>query len=502
MSPFFNSVYKNSLTLLTDFYQLTMAYGYWKSGLAEKESVFQLYFRKNPFKSGYTVASGLELAIEYINNFKFNDDDIGYLKTLKGNDDKCLFDNNFLNYLKNLKFTCSLHAVPEGTVVFPNEPILRISGSLLQCQLLETPLLNIINFHSLISTKAARIVSVANGHPVLELGLRRAQGIDGALSASRAAFIGGCLGTSNTLAGKIFGIPVKGTHSHSWVMAFENELESFYALAHAMPNNVILLVDTYNTIEGIKKAIEIGNWLKSKNKKLTGIRLDSGDLAYLSIEARKLLDEAGFRDTIIVASNDLNEHVISSLNEQKSAITTWGVGTQLVTAFDEPALGAVYKLTAIKNNDNTWKYCIKLSEQSIKISTPGILQVRRFQNKSQFFADMIFDELNPPQNNSVPIIDPEDPNRFYNAPANSSYEDILKPIFINGKLIYQSPSLQDIQSYAFKMREMFHPSIKRLLNPHNYPAGLEKNLHDLKMKLIRESKVNVEMNKDSHHSHL
>lgn len=492
MVSFFNSIYKHSLSLLTDFYQLTMAYGYWKSGLSERESVFHLYFRKNPFQGGYTITSGLELVIDYINNFQFNKNDILYLKSLKGEDGKKLFDPEFLVYLNKMKFSCDLFAVLEGTIIFPNEPILRISGPLIQCQLLETPLLNIINFHTLITTKAARIVSAANGNPVFEFGLRRAQGIDGGLSASRAAYIGGCAGTSNTLAGKIFGIPVKGTHSHSWVMSFENELESFYSFAKAMPNNVVLLVDTYNSIEGIKKAIEVGRWLKSKGKKLIGIRLDSGDLAYFSIEARKLLDSAGFKETLIIASNDLNEHVIASLKEQKASISSWGVGTQLVTAFDEPALGAVYKLSAIKSQNGSWKHCIKLSEQSTKISTPGILQIRRFQNQFIFFADMIFNQLNTPENSNLTIIDPEDVNRFYQVPKDCQYEDLLISIFDKGKLIYNKPTLEEIRKRVMSMHKKFHISIQRLLNPHHYPAGLEKRLHDFKIDLIYKMKLKKE----------
>ena len=488
MTSFYKSIYKSSLTLLTDFYQLTMAYGYWKSGESEKKSVFHLYFRKNPFKSGYSIASGLELVINYINQFQFKNEDIEYLKNLKGNDEKNIFEPEFLDYLKHLKFSCDIDAVEEGTVLFPNEPILRISGPLIQCQLLETPLLNIINFHTLITTKAARIVSVANNIPVLEFGIRRAQGIDGGLSASRAAYIGGCTGTSNTLAGKIFDIPVKGTHSHSWVMAFENELDSFYALAKVMPNNVVFLVDTYNTLNGVKKAIEVGNWLKKQDKKLIGIRLDSGDLAYLSIEARKLLDQSGFKDTIIIASNDLNEHIISSLNDQGAAITSWGVGTQLVTAFDEPTLGAVYKLAAIQNIDGTWKHSIKISEQSIKISTPGILQVRRFYKNNYFFADMIFDTLTEKNELEPIIIDPEDINRFYKIPKGCEFEDLLKPIYKNGVQVYQSPKLIETREKCLKMIDKLHSSIKRLLNPHHYPAGLEKNLFDLKTSLIHKMK--------------
>ncbi|WP_158999336.1 nicotinate phosphoribosyltransferase [Pigmentibacter ruber] len=492
MSEYFSSLYKSSLSLLTDFYQLTMAYAYWKKGISETKSVFNVYFRKNPFKNGYSIASGLELAIDYINNFSFTDDDIIYLKSLTGNDGQVLFAEEFLVYLKNLKISCDVFAIEEGNVIFPNEPLLRISGPILQCQLLETPLLNILNFHTLISTKAARIVSVSNHIPVLEFGLRRAQGLDGGLSASRAAYIGGCEGTSNTLAGKIFGIPVKGTHSHSWVMAFSSELESFYSLAKGMPNNVVFLVDTYDTLKGVKKAIEVGYWLKERGKKLIGIRLDSGDLAYLSIEARKMLDAAGFPDTIIIASNDLNEHVISSLNEQGAKISAWGVGTQLVTAFDDPALGAVYKLSAIQNENRKWKHTIKLSEQTIKISTPGILQVRRYFKDKYFFADMIYDELTYKKGKETDIIDPSDINRFYKLTNNCEYEELLKPIFVKGKLVYQSPSLVKIREKCFDSLKKLHPSIKRLLNPHHYPAGLEKNLFNFKLDLIRNIKNNLD----------
>ncbi|KAB8028589.1 nicotinate phosphoribosyltransferase [Fluviispira multicolorata] len=488
MNSFFQTVYKSSLTLLTDFYQLTMAYGYWKSGISERESVFHLYFRKNPFNSGFTLNSGLELAIDYLNQFRFTDDDLAYLRTIKGADDLVLFEEEFITYLKNMSFSCNVDAIPEGTVVFPYEPLLRISGPLLQCQLLETPLLNIINFHSLISTKAARVVSVAGPSQVLEFGLRRAQGVDGGLSASRAAFIGGCVATSNTLAGKIFGIPVRGTHSHSWVMAFDSEIESFFAFARAMPNNTIFLVDTYNSLEGVKKAIEVANWLKTQGKKMGGIRLDSGDLAYLSIEARKLLDKAGYPDAVIVASNDLDENVIASLKEQGAQIAVWGVGTQLVTAFDQPALGAVYKISAIKSSTGIWEHRIKLSEQSMKISTPGILQVRRFFNKSLFEADMIYDILNSDKLKSSMIIDPEDFTRFCKIPKNCDYEDLLVPVYRDGKLVYSLPKLSEIRERTFIQLRRLHASIRRLMNPHHYPAGLEKKLHDYKLNLIYKFK--------------
>jgi nicotinate phosphoribosyltransferase len=488
MGSFLSSFYRSSLALFTDFYQLTMAYGYWKSGIAEQESVFHLYFRKNPFRGGYTIATGLQIVIEYIHEFRFQPEDLSFLKSVLGSDQNPLFSQGFLDYLKNLSFTCSLDAVPEGTVVFPNEPILRISGPLVQCQILETSLLNIINFHSLISTKASRIVSVAGNHPVLEFGLRRAQGFDGGLSASRAAYLGGCAATSNTLAGKMFNIPLRGTHSHSWVMAFDSEQQAFFELAKAMPNNTVFLIDTYDTLEGVQKAIEVGFWLKNQGKKILGIRLDSGDLAYLSIEARKMLDQAGFQDAVIIASNDLNEHVIANLKAQGAAIGAWGVGTQLVTAFDEPALGAVYKLAAIKLKNGTWKHCIKLSEQAIKISTPGILQVRRYFNKNLFVADMIFDTLNPPTAAHPTIIDPQDFTRFYSLSKEHAFEDLLKPIFKKGKLVYREPSLDAVRDYSSNLLKRFHIGIKRLMNPHDYPAGLAQNLHQFKTDLIYQAK--------------
>lgn len=483
-----NSIYKTSLCLLTDFYQLTMAYGYWKSGMAEYEGVFHVIFRENPFHGGYSVAAGLEYVVDYLKNFKFQEDDLDYLKSLKDLNGKPIFEEDFLTYLKNLEFSCDVHAVPEGTVVFPQEPLLRITGPLLQCQLLETPILNFINFQTLIATKASRIVAAADGDPILEFGLRRAQGIDGGITASRSAYIGGCDATSNTLAGKILNIPVRGTHAHSWVMSFDDELESFFAFAKAMPDHSVFLVDTYNTLHGVKNAIEVGKWLRTQGKELIGIRLDSGDLAYLSIEARKILDEAGFQKTQILASNDLNENIIVSLKTQGAQIGVWGVGTQLVTAFDQPALGAVYKLTAIRKNKNeAFEYRIKLSEQAIKISTPGILQIRRFFNSEIFISDMIFDELTP-QATIPAIVDPKDPTRFRALNEKLSHQDLLVPIFESGKCVYNLPSLSEIKKYAFDQIQKLHVSIRRLLNPHSYPAGLEKNLFDLKMDLILKNR--------------
>jgi nicotinate phosphoribosyltransferase len=479
-----NGLYENSVSLLTDLYQLTMAYGYWKTGIQDKEAVFNLYFRKHPFGGGYTIACGLQLAVDFLEHFRFTEEDVEYLKTLTGNDDEPLFEEGFLDYLRNLKFTCDIDAIPEGTVVFPQEPLLRIRGPILQCQLIETPLLNIINFQTLIATKASRMTIVAKGEPVLEFGLRRAQGMDGAVSASRAAYIGGCSSTSNVLAGKLFGIPVKGTHAHSWVMSFDTELEAFETYAKVMPNNCIFLVDTYDTLEGVKKAIEVGKKLTAKGYKMVGIRLDSGDLAYLSIEARKLLDKAGFTEAAIVASNDLDENIIASLKEQGAMINIWGVGTKLITAYDQPALGGVYKLAAIKNDSGTWEYKVKLSEQFIKVSTPGIQQVRRFYNESEFVADMIFDLENPPKEDDATMIDPMDFTRRKTLDSQAQYEDLLIPVFRNGELIYQLPYIEEIKNRVTYQLKHFHEGIKRFVNPHTYPVGLEKGLYDFKTELI------------------
>src|SRR5688572_20045473 len=285
-------IYKHSLALLTDLYELTMAHGYWKAGVDAKEAVFHLFFRQNPFGSGFSIACGLGYVIDFLKDFRFDEGDTRYLSGLTGNDGRPIFEPEFLSTLRALEITCDIDAIPEGTVVFPHEPLLRVRGPIGQCQLLETALLNLINFQTLIATKAARICISARGDPVLEFGLRRAQGVDGGLAASRAAYIGGCAGTSNVLAGKIFGIPVRGTHAHSWVMSFDTEIEAFRAYADAMPNNCVFLVDTYDTLTGVQHAIEMGKWLRKRGHKLTGVRLDSGDLAWLSIEARRMLDAA------------------------------------------------------------------------------------------------------------------------------------------------------------------------------------------------------------------
>lgn len=478
-----NQLYDTSMSLLTDLYQLTMAYGYWKAGKAEQEAVFNLYFRKHPFQGGFTVAAGLSSVIEYLQEYRFNEEDLAYVGTLTGSDGNKLFDEGFLDYLRKMELQCSIDAIPEGTVVFPNEPLLRIQGPILQCQLLETPLLNLINFQSLVATKAARMRLVAKDDALLEFGLRRAQGPDGGVTASRAAYIGGFDATSNVLAGKLYDIPVKGTHAHSWVMSFDTELEAFETYAEHMPNNVTLLVDTYDSLNGVRHALEVGKKLRATGHDLAGIRLDSGDLAYLSIEARKILDEAGFEKTNIVASNDLDEYIMDSLKIQGAKINVWGIGTKLVTAYDQPALGGVFKLAAIRADSGEWDYKLKLSEQAIKVSTPGIQQVRRFRDSSGFVSDMIFN-TETPLIGKAKMVDPYDFTKNRSFDESVAYEDLLVPVFAHGQLIYKIPSVHETRKRVQDQLAHFYKGVKRFVNPHTYPVGLEKDLFDLKTNLI------------------
>ncbi|MCG8334058.1 MAG: nicotinate phosphoribosyltransferase [Proteobacteria bacterium] len=483
-----DSIDNVSNSLLTDFYQLTMAYGFWKSGMEEKESVFHLFFRRAPFHGNYTISCGLENVISYINTLQFHSEDLEYLESVKGNDGSPMFEKEFLDYLSKLEFTCSIDAVPEGTIVFPLEPVVRIQGPIVQCQLLETPLLNLMNFPSLIATKAARICRAAQGDSVLEFGLRRAQGVDGAMTASRSAYIGGCDATSNVLAGKRYGIPVRGTIAHSWVMAFADETEAFRTYSNVMPNNCVLLVDTYSTIDGVKKAIEVGKELENKGYKLSGIRLDSGDLAYLSIKARELLDKSGFENVRIVASNDLDETIIQSLKIQQAKIDTWGVGTKLITAFDQPALDGVYKLSAIRTPKKDWEYKIKISEQSVKVTTPGIHQVRRYHRDGLYRGDVIYD-IKTDMSQGCTMIDPFDITRQKTIETDMAYKDLLVPIYKQGKLVYESPGLEKIKKKVQEEIKSFHPTVTRLVNPHTYPVGNEKSLNELKNELTLQARL-------------
>jgi nicotinate phosphoribosyltransferase len=489
---YLSQLYKPSLALLTDLYQLTMAYSYWKSARLETEAAFHLFFRSAPFNSGYSIACGLDTALEYVENFEFSQEDTDYLATIKGNDGQPLFEPEFLEYLRKLKITCDIDAMPEGTPVFPFEPILRVQGPILECQLLESALLNIINFQTLIATKSARICRAARGEPVLEFGLRRAQGPDGALMAARAAFIGGCAATSNVLAGKLLDIPVKGTHAHSWVMMFDSELEAFESYAQAMPNNCVFLVDTYDTLQGVRHAVEVGKKLREQGHKMVGVRLDSGDLAYLSIEARKILDEAGFRDAQIFASNDLDEHTITSLKDQNAQIAVWGVGTRLVTGHDQPALGGVYKLSAVRERGGDWEPRLKLSEQAIKVSNPGLLQVRRYfgedeKQTREYSGDVIYD-LSTPVADSLTMVHPLDATKRRRFASHTGYHDLLQPALRAGQRAGGRESLPQMQARTKAELERFHSGIKRLLNPHTYPVGLEESLHERKNSLILQAR--------------
>jgi nicotinate phosphoribosyltransferase len=478
--------YREPLSLLTDLYQLTMAYGYWKTGAHTREAVFHLHFRKQPFGGGYAIACGLGAAVDWLSSLRFTEDDTAYLATLTGNDGTALFEEGFLAYLRAMRFECDIDAVPEGTAVFAQEPLVRVQGPLIQCQLVETALLDLINFQTLVATKAARVCAAAQGDAVLEFGLRRAQGIDGGLTASRAAYVGGCSATSNVLAGRLFGIPVKGTHAHSWVMSFGDELASFRAYASAMPNNCVFLVDTFDTLQGVRHAVTVGNELRAMGHELAGIRLDSGDLAYLSIEARKILDAGGFPEAAIVASNDLDERLITSLKLQGATINVWGVGTRLVTAYDQPALGGVYKLAAVRDPGGPWQYRIKLSEQAAKISTPGVQQVRRYTHEGMFVADMIYDAAGAVTTHT--LVDPLDPTRQRTFAADAPHEDLLVPVFRKGELVGPLPTLHASRARTAAQVAALHPGIRRFDNPHQYPVGLEKHLHDLRTRLVLDAR--------------
>ena len=485
-----SGLYAPSLALVTDLYQLTMAYGYWQQGLQDREAVFHLYFRKAPFQGGYAVAAGLALAVDWVENLKFSEDDLEYLGSLHGSKGTALFPAEFLNYLRHLKFSCDIDAVAEGTVVFGNEPIMRIQGPLLQAQLLETALLTLINFQTLITTKAARIREAAGpSDQILEFGLRRAQGFDGGLGASRAAYLGGADATSNVLAGQRYGIPVRGTHAHSWVMSFANEVDAFTAYAKAFPDDSVFLVDTYDTIEGVRQAIKVAREMRANGHELAGIRLDSGDLAYLSREARAVLDEAGFTKTRIVASNDLEENLITSLKQQGARIDTWGVGTQLVTAYNQAALGGVYKLAALRKADNSgWDFTIKLSEQVAKTSIPGILQIRRYLNEhGQPRADMLYNtaEHLPPH---LMLVDPADSTRRLPIRPDTPFRELLEPVFRKGQRVLELPTLAESRAHAQREVQSLDPSVRRFLNPHAYPVGLEMGLYEYRTRLILEKR--------------
>lgn len=473
--------------LLTDLYQITMAQGYWEEGKTDELASFYMFFRENPFEGGYTIACGIEQVVELVEGFAFTDDDIAYLAGLPAPAGGLLFKPEFLDYLAHMQLEVDIDAVEEGELVFPREPIVRVNGPILQCQLLETALLNCVNFQTLIATKAARVCRAAQG-PVAEFGLRRAQGPDGGNSASRAAYIGGCVSTSNVLAGKLYDIPVSGTHAHSWVMAFDSELEAFRAYARIMPNNCVLLVDTYDVQQGVKNAITVAGEMEGRGEHLAGIRIDSGDLAWLSCQARMLLDKAGYPQVKIVASNNLDEYTISSLKDQKAAIDSWGVGTRLATAYDQAALGGVYKLSALySKTQQRWIPRIKATESVAKATIPGMLSVKRFVSKQGFFAGDMVIHAGAGHGTNARIIDPLDKTRQKDLSAFESY-DLLKPIIRAGKTVRVPEHISKARERAQSRLSMLDPSNTRLLHPHSYPVGLEPMLYQLREDLLMQVK--------------
>lgn len=487
--------------LLTDLYQITMAQAYYLNGREGGQASFSVSFRENPFNGGYIIASGIEEALDFLQDFGFSEGDIAYLASLKAGDGSVLFQPEFLEHLAELRFEGEVECVREGSLVFPREPVFKVSGPIEQCQLIETTVLNLINFSSLVSTKAMRCRLAAKGDRLLEFGLRRAQGPNGGITAARASYIGGFHASSNVIAGKRYGIPVAGTHAHSWVMSFESELEAFRAYAETSPNNVILLVDTYDTIQGVKNAIIVADEMKVRGEKPLGIRLDSGDLAWLSIQARELLDAAGHEDLAIYATNELDEYTIESLKNQGAKIDVWGVGTKLVTCADQPAMGGVYKLSAVQDESGTWQPRIKFSEQIYKMTFPGRHKVRRFVSaEGRYIGDMIYDpSVNDPNSSSTDaavgssarataacMIDPFDSTRSKSfAPGTASIE-LLELAFKDGARIWEHESLEVSRARAIESIEHIDVTQTRLLNPHSYPVGLECELDELRHNLIKE----------------
>lgn len=469
-----------NLTLLTDLYQLTMMNGYLRSGKSHDVAVFDLFFRKNGVIS-YSVAAGLEQAAEYVRNLRFTKEDIAYLRSLQ------LFDEDFLRYLQDFRFTGDIYAVPEGTVVFPEEPLITVKAPVLEAQFLETALLNIVNHQTLIATKAAKVAFAADGDSVMEFGLRRAQGPDAGLYGARAAVIGGCGSTSNVLAGKAFGIPVAGTHAHSWVMNFPSEYEAFRAYADLFPDACLLLVDTYDTLKsGVPNAIRVFRELRDAGHEPKGIRLDSGDLAYLSKRARKMLDEAGFPNTVICASGDLDEYVISSLKAQGAKIDLWGVGTKLITSADMPALGGVYKLSALYPQGGEEIPKIKLSDNTDKITNPAFKQTWRIYDKQTGKAEadlLCLRDENIDTSRPLTVCHPKD--RWKKTTfTDYTARPLSVPVFLKGECVYEFPPLCEVCAYAESEKRSFWDEYKRLTNPHVYKVDLSEKLYCVKNELI------------------
>ncbi len=478
---------KRNLTLLTDLYELTMMQGYFKHRDENKTVIFDAFFRSNPFGGGYSIMAGLDQLIQYVSELHFDEEDIDYLRSLK------IFDEDFLDYLRSFRFTGDIYAIPEGTLIFPREPLVKVIAPIMQAQLVETAILNIINHQSLIATKAARICYAAKGDPIMEFGLRRAQGPDAGTYGARAAVIGGCAGTSNVLCGELYDIPVMGTHAHSWIMSFEDELTAFKTYADLYPMACTLLVDTYDTLNsGIPNAIKTFQYMREKGVELKnyGIRLDSGDLAYLSRRARQMLDDAGFPDARVTASNDLDEHLIASLKAQGAAINSWGVGTHLITAKDNPSFGGVYKLAAIMDEDGSFIPKIKLSENSEKVTNPGNKKILRVYEKEsgKIFADLIcLEDEQYSESEDLLLFDPvETWKKTLLKAGQYTLREIMVPVFKNGEICYTSPKVMDIRAYCNQEKETLWDGSKRLTNPHQMHVDLSRKLYDTKIRLLDE----------------
>ena len=468
----------DSLTLHTDLYQINMMQVYFKQNIHNKRAVFEVFFRKNPFNNGYAVFAGLERIIPYLNNLTFSQSDLDYLQSLG-------YHGEFLDYLRNLKMSLTVRSVQEGDLVFTNEPIVQVEGPLAQCQLVETALLNIVNFQTLIATKAARIRSVIEDEPLMEFGTRRAQEMDAAIWGTRAAVIGGANGTSNVRAGKLFDIPVLGTHAHALVQVYGNDYEAFKAYAETH-HNCVFLVDTYDTLRlGVPAAIRVARELGDKIKFL-GVRIDSGDLAYISKKVRQQLDEAGFPDAKIYASNDLDENTILNLKMQKAKIDVWGVGTKLITAYDQPALGAVYKIVAIEDETGELRNTIKLSNNAEKVSTPGKKQVWRITSREKGKSEGDYITYNGLDVNSLEELEMFHPTYTYINKTVKNFDAVplLVDIFQEGNLVYAQPTLTEIQAYARKEFDKLWDEYKRVLNPQDYPVDLARDIWQDKMDLI------------------
>ena len=490
---------RQNLTLLTDLYELTMMQGYYKNETHNKKVVFDAFFRNNPFEGGYSIMAGLAQLINYIRELRFDSEDIRYLESLK------IFDSDFLDYLHNFRFTGDIYSIPEGTIIFPREPLVKVVAPIMEAQLVETAILNIINHQSLIATKSARICYAAEGDGVLEFGLRRAQGPDAGTYGARAAIIGGCVATSNVLCGELFDVPVAGTHAHSWIMSFPDELSAFREYARLYPDACILLVDTYDTLEsGVPNAIKVFEEMRAAGvvSKKIGIRLDSGDLAYLSKEARRMLDAAGFPEAIISASNDLDEHLIMSLKQQGAKVTSWGVGTNLITAKDNPAFGGVYKMSAIMDDEGNFVPKIKISENIEKVTNPGNKKIYRIYDKAthKIKADLICleDEVFT-EDKTLVLFDPNAPwKKTRLAPGTFTLRELMIPVFQNGACCYTSPRVMDIRKYCQEEQKTLWVETRRLSNPHQIYVDLSQKLYDTKNRLLNElSNITADENTES-----